>query len=107
MKTSILMNHLGILGVSLAALASSANAGDTSVLYTTDNASAGNHVLVITRIGDTMSVTGTYATGGLGLGSADGLGKPRLSPLESRFAMAIRLQRRKQRNLGVRDSARG
>jgi 6-phosphogluconolactonase len=74
MKTSTLLNHLGILGVSLAALASSANAGDTSILYTTDNASAGNHVLVITRIGDTMSVTGTNATGGLGLGTADGLG---------------------------------
>ena len=68
------MNYLGILGVGLAALASRANAGDTGILYTTDNASAGNHVMVITRTGDTMSVTGTYATGGLGLGTADGLG---------------------------------
>ena len=74
MKTSVLKNHLGILGVGLAALASNADASDTGILYTTDNASTGNHVLVVTRKGDTMSVTGSYATGGLGLGSANGLG---------------------------------
>jgi 6-phosphogluconolactonase (cycloisomerase 2 family) len=74
MKTSVLMKYLGILGVGLAALASSAKAGDTSILYTTDNSSTSSHVLVITRTGDSMTVTGTYATGGLGLGSTDGLG---------------------------------
>jgi 6-phosphogluconolactonase (cycloisomerase 2 family) len=74
MKTSALMNYLGILGVGLAAVASSANASDSGILYTTDNASAGNHVMVITRTGDTMGVTGTYATGGLGLGTFEGLG---------------------------------
>ena len=74
MKTSFLTNYLGSLGVGLATLVSTANADDTGVLYTTDNASAGNHVLVITRAGGAMSVTGTYATGGLGLGTANGLG---------------------------------
>jgi 6-phosphogluconolactonase len=73
MKASLLKNCLGILGVGLAAFVSAANADD-GILYTTDNASAGNHVLVITRTGAAMSVTGTYATGGLGLGTADGLG---------------------------------
>ena len=49
MKASFLTNFLGSLGVGLAALVSTANADDTGILYTTDNASAGNHVLVITR----------------------------------------------------------
>jgi len=62
------------LGLGLALAATAANAGDTGILYTTDNASAGNHVLVITRTGHAMSVTATYATGGLGLGTANGLG---------------------------------
>jgi 6-phosphogluconolactonase len=74
MKTSLLTNYLGLLGVGLSALVSTANAADTGILYTTDNSSAGNHVMVITRADGAMSVTGTYATGGLGLGSADGLG---------------------------------
>jgi len=76
MKTSFLTNYLGIMGVGLAALVSTANATDNDggILYTMDNASAGNHILVITRTGGTMSVTASYATGGLGLGTADGLG---------------------------------
>ena len=76
MKTSFLTNYLGVLGVGLATLVSTANArdNDAGTLYTTDNAGAGNHVLVITRTGGALSVTATYATGGLGLGSADGLG---------------------------------
>jgi 6-phosphogluconolactonase len=74
MKTSLLTNYLAILGVGLAALVSTANAVDTGILYTTDNASTGNHVMVITRTGSAMGVTGTYGTGGLGLGTADGLG---------------------------------
>jgi 6-phosphogluconolactonase (cycloisomerase 2 family) len=68
-----LLNYLSILGVSLA-LAPIANAGKTGILYTTDNASTGNHVLVIARTGDSLSVTNSYATGGLGLGTTDGLG---------------------------------
>jgi 6-phosphogluconolactonase (cycloisomerase 2 family) len=76
MKASFLTNYLGILGVGLAALVSTANAkgDDNGILYTMDNASAGNHVLVITRTGGALSVTAAYATGGLGLGTADGLG---------------------------------
>jgi 6-phosphogluconolactonase len=74
MKSSLLTNYLGSLGVGLAALVSTANAGDNGVLYTSDNASAGNHVLVISRTGGALSVAGTYATGGLGLGTANGLG---------------------------------
>jgi len=76
MKTSFLTNCLGILGVGLATLASTSNAKEKNVgfLYTMDNASAGNHVLVITRIGGALSVTASYATGGLGLGTAPGLG---------------------------------
>jgi 6-phosphogluconolactonase (cycloisomerase 2 family) len=74
MKTSLLTNYLGSLGVGLAALVSTAEAGDTGILYTMDNAGAANHVLVITRTGSTMSITGTYATGGLGLGTTPGLG---------------------------------
>jgi 6-phosphogluconolactonase len=74
MKTSVLTNYLGSLGVGLAALVSTVNADDTGILYTMDNASAGNHVLVITRNHGAMSVAHTYATGGLGLGTANGLG---------------------------------
>jgi 6-phosphogluconolactonase (cycloisomerase 2 family) len=75
-KTSFLTNYLGIMGVGLATLVSIANAevSDFGILYTMDNASAGNHVLVITRTGGALSVTASYATGGLGLGTADGLG---------------------------------
>jgi 6-phosphogluconolactonase (cycloisomerase 2 family) len=74
MKASILTNYLGIMGIGLATLVSTATAKDNDILYTTDNASAGNHVLVITRTAGALSVTASYATGGLGLGTADGLG---------------------------------
>jgi 6-phosphogluconolactonase (cycloisomerase 2 family) len=76
MKTSFLTNYLGSMGVGLATLVATANAkeSEAGVLYTMDNASAGNHVLVISRTGGTLSVTASYATGGLGLGTADGLG---------------------------------
>jgi 6-phosphogluconolactonase (cycloisomerase 2 family) len=74
MKTSSFTQSITGLGLGLALAATAANAGDTGILYTTDNASAGNHVLVITRTGHAMSVTATYATGGLGLGTANGLG---------------------------------
>jgi 6-phosphogluconolactonase (cycloisomerase 2 family) len=74
MKTSSFTQSITGLGLGLALAATAANAGDTGILYTTDNASAGNHVLVITRTGHAMGVTATYATGGLGLGTANGLG---------------------------------
>jgi 6-phosphogluconolactonase (cycloisomerase 2 family) len=76
MKTSSLTNYLGSMGVGLATLVATANAKerDTGILYTMDNASAANHVQVITRSGGALSVTASYATGGLGLGTADGLG---------------------------------
>lgn len=74
MKTSFLINGLSILGVGLTTLAPVAHAANSDILYTTDNASAANHVLVITRTGDSVGVTATYATGGLGLGTTDGLG---------------------------------
>ena len=76
MKKSFFTNYLSCMGVGLATLVSTANANENDVgtLYTMDNASAGNHVLVITRTGGALSVTASYATGGLGLGTADGLG---------------------------------
>jgi 6-phosphogluconolactonase len=74
MKTSLLTNYLGSLGVGLAALVSTAKADDAGILYTSDNASAANHVLVITRTGGALSVSASYATGGMGLGTANGLG---------------------------------
>jgi 6-phosphogluconolactonase len=76
MKTSFLTNYLGSLGVGLTGLVCTANANDNDagILYTSDNASSGNHVLVIARTGGALSVAGTYATGGLGLGTANGLG---------------------------------
>jgi 6-phosphogluconolactonase len=74
MKTSSFTQSITGFGLGLALVATTANADDTGVLYTTDNASAGNHVLVITLTGGAMGVTGTYATGGLGLGKANGLG---------------------------------
>jgi 6-phosphogluconolactonase (cycloisomerase 2 family) len=74
MKTSLLNRLLGSAGVGLAAFACSVSAGESGTLYTADNASAGNHVLVITRSKGEMSVTATYGTSGLGLGTANGLG---------------------------------
>ena len=70
-------------GLGLAALACAANAGQPTVLYTMDNSAMANHVLVITGTAGSMSVTKTYATGGMGLGSAQGLpsqGSVLLSP---------------------------
>ncbi len=55
----------------------------TGVLYTMDNSGTSNHVLVITRNGGMLSQTASYATGGVGLGTADGLpsqGSVLLSP---------------------------
>jgi 6-phosphogluconolactonase len=74
MRQLLFMQYCSGLGLGLALLATTANADDTGILYTADNASAGNHVLVITRSGGAMSVARTYATGGLGLGTANGLG---------------------------------
>ena len=74
MKKSFLTNSLGGLAVGLATIVSTSNASDAGILYTMDNAGAGNHVLVITRTGGALNVTASYPTGGLGLGTADGLG---------------------------------
>jgi 6-phosphogluconolactonase len=74
MKTFHLINYLVSLSASLAALVSTANADEAGILYTMDNASSGNNVQVITRRGRALSLAGTYATGGLGLGTAAGLG---------------------------------
>ena len=76
MKSSFPINYLGILGLGFATLVSAASAreNDTGVLYTMDNASAANHVLVMTRNGGSLSRTASYATGGLGLGTTPGLG---------------------------------
>lgn len=83
MKPSLFTNYLVTLGLGLAAFVGSASADDTGVLFTTDNASATNHVLVISRTGGNLSVAHTYDTGGLGLGTANGLpsqGSVLLSP---------------------------
>jgi 6-phosphogluconolactonase len=74
MKPLVLATCLGGLAVGLPALASSVDAEDTGILFTTDNSASGNHVQVITRKQGTLSLGATYATGGLGLGTADGLG---------------------------------
>ena len=73
MKSSLLTRYLATVGLALAAFVSNASADDAGVLFTMDNASAGNHVLVISRTGGALSVTHTYDTGGLGLGTANGL----------------------------------
>ena len=83
MKTVLRVNHLCRLGLALATIASAASAADTGILYTTDNASAGNHVQVITLVGHTLSLGTAYATGGLGSGASPGLpsqGSVMLSP---------------------------
>jgi 6-phosphogluconolactonase (cycloisomerase 2 family) len=83
MKTLVLTKYLGSLGAGLAALVSTATAGETGYLFTMDNAAAGNNVLVISRTGGAMKLAHTYPTGGLGLGSKNGLpsqGSVLLSP---------------------------
>ena len=83
MKTSRLVNQVCRLGLALVTSASSASAANTGILYTTDNAAAGNHVQVITRSGSTLSLGAAYATGGLGSGTSPGLpsqGSVLLSP---------------------------
>jgi len=57
----------------LTACVAAANAQEIGALYTMDNAGAGNHVQVIARKGDTLSLAAAYPTGGLGLGSTPGL----------------------------------
>ena len=72
MKTASLSRILGAaLGV--AASTTIASAQQHGVLFTADNAAAGNHVWVVSRSGATLALTNSYATGGLGLGTADGL----------------------------------
>jgi hypothetical protein len=73
MKAPLRLNYLCRLGLTLAALVSGADAADTGILYTTDNSASGNHVQVITRTGQTLSLGTAYATGGLGSGSSPGL----------------------------------
>jgi len=83
MSVSSLDRAIGLFGISLAAFVSNAAATDTGVLYTADNASSGNHIQVIKRSGGALSFGPAYATGGLGLGSAQGLpsqGSVLLSP---------------------------
>jgi 6-phosphogluconolactonase (cycloisomerase 2 family) len=74
MKTFLLAACLGGLAMGLPALVSTVDAQDTGVLFTTDNSASGNHVQVINRMKGALSLGATYATGGLGLGTANGLG---------------------------------
>ena len=74
MRTFLLATCLGGLAMGLPALVSTVDAEDTGFLFTADNSASGNHVQVITRKQGTLSLGAAYATGGLGLGTANGLG---------------------------------
>ena len=76
MKTSKMTKYIGALALSLASLILTAKADerDPGVLYTMDNASSGNKVLVIQHTGnDQFGVSASFATGGNGTGSSPGL----------------------------------
>lgn len=62
------------LALGLASLAATAQAGETGMLYTMDNSAADNHVLVFDRSENgALTSAGSFATGGAGTGTADGL----------------------------------
>lgn len=73
MKTSSLYKYIGSLALGLAGCISSNAAANSSVLYTMDNSSSGNHVQVIMQTGGALITGPTYATGGTGLGTSQGL----------------------------------
>lgn len=73
MKTTSLYKYIGSLALGLAGCISSYAAADSGVLYTMDNSASGNHVQVIMQAGGALSAGHSYATGGMGLGTSQGL----------------------------------
>lgn len=71
MKSSLNGKCLGVLGAGLLALTVTATAAEEAgVIYTIDNASAGNHVLAWKRMGNgTLAGPAMHATGGTGTGA--------------------------------------
>jgi 6-phosphogluconolactonase (cycloisomerase 2 family) len=70
MKNTLLIHRCCRLALGLAFLATTARAGEVGALYTLDNASDANHVLVFQR-GENgeLTSTGSFATGGAGTGA--------------------------------------
>jgi 6-phosphogluconolactonase len=74
MKRSTLKHHFIGLGLGLAVLATTVKADQEGVLYTMNNASGGNRVLVFGRHANgTLTGAGSFATGGAGTGTPQGL----------------------------------
>jgi 6-phosphogluconolactonase len=74
MKRSTLKHYFIGLGLGLAVLATTAKADQEGVLYTMDNAAGANRVLVFGRHANgTLTGAGSFATGGAGTGTAQGL----------------------------------
>jgi 6-phosphogluconolactonase len=74
MKQSNSTKHFIGLALGVAVFATTAQAGEAGALYTMDNATGANHVLVLQRneIG-ALTGAGSFATGGAGAGTAQGL----------------------------------
>jgi hypothetical protein len=74
MKRLILTQCFLGLGLGLAVLAPTAMADDGGTLYTMDNAAGANHVLVLeSHPNGNLTSGGSFATGGAGTGTAQGL----------------------------------
>jgi 6-phosphogluconolactonase (cycloisomerase 2 family) len=70
MKTLLTSKSITGLTLGLALLASNTNADDSGTLYTMDNATSGNHVLVLHRgAHGQLTMGGSVATDGLGTGT--------------------------------------
>ena len=74
MKHSILTYSVLGLGLGLAVVSALANDDNEGALYTMDNAAGANHVLVLQRnSAGRLTAGGSFATGGAGTGTAQGL----------------------------------
>jgi 6-phosphogluconolactonase len=70
MKRSVITKHLGGIGLGLAVLTTTAKADDHGAVYTMDNASGANHVLVFDcEENGRLTPAGSVATGGAGTGA--------------------------------------
>jgi hypothetical protein len=71
MKSSLIGKCLGVLGAGLLAFTVTATADEEAgVIYTMDNAAAGNHVLAWKRMANgTLTGPAMHATGGVGTGA--------------------------------------
>lgn len=74
MKQLILTHYFIGLGLGLAVLGTTAKAEEDGVLYTMDNAAGANRVVVLSRHANgTLTGSSSFATGGAGTGTAQGL----------------------------------